>query len=431
MKKPGYAPSISDPIIKCPNCQTAIKLTESLAAPLVASMREQFEQQLQDKDNEISKREQSLQSRTAELNLKEKTMEEKVSLKVAERLEAEKKLLIEAEAERAKLAVAHELGEKNRALMEMQELLNARDAKLKEAQKSQADYIKQKRELEDAKRELDLEVQKRVSDELTDIRLKARKEAEELLSLKIAEKEQTISSMQKKIQELQQKADQTSQQLQGEVLELELEELLRTKFAFDSIEPVPKGEHGGDIIHRVCTQNGQPCGIILWESKRTKSWNSAWLTKLRSDQRDLKADIAVIETQALPEGIDSFGFVDGVWVCSRKTVEPVAFMLRHVLTEVNSARQISDGVKTKAELVYQYLTGPRFKQRVEAIVEAFSTMKDDLDKEKKAIMRQWSKREGQIENVMAATVGMWGDLQGIAGSSIQEIEGMNIEALGE
>ena len=238
-----------------------------------------------------------------------------------------------------------------------------------------------------------------------------------------------IASMQQKIEELKQKAEQGSQQLQGEVQELELESLLRAKFPFDSIEPVPKGEFGGDALHRVLSQSGQQCGTILWESKRTRNWSDAWLTKLRTDQRTAKAEVCVLVTQVLPKGIDAFDVVDGVWVVSPRAALPVATMLRQTLLEVSMARQVSDGQQTKTEMIYQYLTGPRFRQRVEAIVEAFSTMQEDLDKERKVIMKQWAKRQEQIERVMNATVGMYGDLQGIAGKSLQEIEGLDLQAL--
>ena len=425
---------VSDPLIVCPHCHNEVRLTESLAAPLVASLKADFESRLEAKDREVLVREQSLHERANELASQERSLEERVSRSVAERLEAEKRQLVEAEAQRARQAVAGELHEKERALAELQTVLKARDEKLAEAQKAQADSLRLQRELEDARREMDLEIQRRVSDELTDIRNKARREAEEGLGLKIAEKEEIISSMQRKIQELQQKAEQSSQQLQGEVLELELEEILRSRFVHDSIEPVPKGVTGGDVIHRVHTPAGACCGTIIWESKRTKNWNAGWLAKLRSDQREARADIAVIESQVLPEEIEGFGLMDNVWVCSPKYAEPMAFILRHILIEVNAAKQASEGMKTKTELLYRYLTGSGFRQRVEAIVEAFTTMREDLDKEKKAILKQWAKREQQIENVMSATVGMWGDLQGIAGSSIQEIEGLDLfdpPALGE
>jgi len=243
------------------------------------------------------------------------------------------------------------------------------------------------------------------------------------------EKEQTISSMQKQIEELKRRAEQGSQQLQGEVQELELEALLGAKFPLDQIEPVPKGEHGGDILQRVVGPLSQSCGTILWEIKRTKNWSDGWLTKLREDQRAAKAEIAIIVSQALPKDVETFDFVDHVWVTHSRAALPVAFMLRHSLIEVALARQSSEGQQTKMEMVYEYLMGPRFRQRVQAIVEAFSTMQDDLDKERKVIMRQWAKREEQVDRVMQATVGMYGDLQGIAGKTLQEIEGLELKAL--
>ena len=231
-------------------------------------------------------------------------------------------------------------------------------------------------------------------------------------------------------EELKQKAEQGSQQLQGEVQELELENLLRAKFPFDSIEPVAKGEFGGDAVQRVMSSSGQTCGSILWESKRTKNWSDGWLVKLREDQRSAKAEIAVIVSHALPKDLDSFDIVDGVWITHPRAALPVATVLRNTLLQVNMARQVSEGQQTKTEMVYQYLTGPRFRQRVEAIVEAFSSMQEDLDKERKVIIKQWAKREEQIERVMNSTVGMYGDLQGIAGKSLQEIEGLELKALG-
>ena len=318
---------------------------------------------------------------------------------------------------------------KARELAELQEVLKVRDAKLAEAQQAQAELIKKQRELDDAKRELELTVEKRVQEGLGDVREKAKREAEEGLKLKVMEKDQTIASMQQKIEELKQKADQGSQQLQGEVQELELENLLRAKFPFDSIEPVPKGEFGGDVLQRVVSQTGQQSGTILWESKRTKNWSDGWLAKLREDQRTAKAEISVLVSQVLPKGVEAFDVVDGVWVTSPRAALPVATVLRHTLLQVSMARQVSDGQQTKTEMIYQYLTGPRFRHRVEAIVEAFSTMQEDLDKERKVIMKQWAKREEQIERVMGATVGMYGDLQGIAGKSLQEIEGLEFPAL--
>ena len=416
---------MSEPTIICPNCKTEIKLTESLAAPLIESTRRDYEKRLAQKDTDIAKKEESLREREAAVSKATQAIDDQV----AEKLLLERAKIVTEESKKAKLALQTDIDQKTRELAELQDVLNQREVKLAEAQKAQADLIRQKRELDDAKRELELTVEKRVEDGLSATREQAKKEAEEGLKHKVMEAEQTIASMQTQIEELKRRAEQGSQQLQGEVQELELEALLRAKFPRDNIEPVPKGEFGGDALQRVIGPLGQLCGTILWESKRTKNWSDGWLAKLRDDQRTAKAEIAVIVSQTLPKGVESFDLVEGVWVTHSRAMLSVAVALRHSLIEIASARQASEGQQTKTEMVYQYLTGPRFRHRVEAIVEAFSSMQEDLDREKKAITKQWAKREEQIERVMDATAGMYGDLQGIAGKSIQEIEGLELKAL--
>jgi hypothetical protein len=417
---------MSEPTIICPSCNTEIKLTESLAAPLLESIRRDYEKRLAQKEADAAKREAGLREREEAIIRAKEQMDEQV----ADRVRSERGKIAAEEAKKAKLALQNDLDQKAKELADLSELMKEREAKLAEAQKAQADLLRKQRELDDARRELELTVEKRVQDGLASTREQAKKEAEEGLKLKVMEAEQTISSMQKQIEELKRKAEQGSQQLQGEVQELELEALLRAKFPRDTIEPVPKGEHGGDALQHVVGPSGQPCGTIIWESKRTKNWSDGWLTKLREDQRAAKAEIAAIVSQALPAEIETFGLIENVWVTHPKTVFPLAYTLRHTLIEVASARQASEGQQTKTEMVYQYLTGPRFRHRVEAIVEAFSSMQEDLDKEKKAITKQWAKREEQIDRVMQATAGMYGDLQGIAGKTIQEIEGLELPALG-
>lgn len=420
---------MTEPTITCPNCRTEIKLTESLAAPLIQATRKQFEEKLQQKDTEVAEREAALRLKESAIADAKRQFEQQVADQVATKLQQERAQIIAEESRKAKQASATEIETKARELADLQEVLKARDEKLAEAQKAQAELIKKQRELDDAKRELELTVEKRVQDSLTEVRTQAKLQAEEEQKFKVMEKEQTIAAMQKQIEDLKRRAEQGSQQLQGEVQELELENLLRVKFPFDTIEPVGKGEFGGDVVQRVFSQQGQASGTILWESKRTKNWSDGWLTKLREDQRTAKAEIAVIVSQVLPKDVDSFDIVDGVWVTHPKAAIPVATILRQTLLQVSMARQSSEGQQTKTEMVYQYLTGPRFKQRVEAIVEAFSSMQEDLDKERKAIMKQWAKREEQIERVMNATVGMYGDLQGIAGKSLQEIEGLDFSLI--
>jgi hypothetical protein len=421
--------TVNEPTIICPNCKLEIKLTESLAAPLLESTRQQFEQQLAQKDREVAAREQAMRDGERQLAEAKQSLDRQVAEQVAARLKLDRERIVAEESSKAKLAAAMDLEQKTREIADLQEVLKSRENKLAEAQQAQAEILKKQRELDDEKRELDLTIEKRVQAGLTATRDQARREAEEEQRLKVAEKEQTIAAMQKQIEELKRRAEQGSQQLQGEVQELDLENLLRSRFAFDLIEPVPKGEFGGDVVQRVVTTGGQPGGTILWESKRTRNWSDTWLVKLREDQRAAKAEIAVIVSHALPKDVDTFDVIDGVWVAHPRAAIPVATILRQSLLDVALARSATEGQQTKTEMVYQYLTGPRFRHRVEAIVEAFSTMQDDLERERKAIMKQWAKREVQIERVMQATVGMYGDLQGIAGKTLQEIDGLELLAL--
>ena len=420
---------MSEPTITCPNCKQEIKLTESLAAPLVEATRNRFEHLLAQKDMDVVRRENEIDVAKEKLANAKKSLDEKVSVKVEDQLIKERTRIIDEETKKAKKAVSSDLAQKEKDLAELQAVIENNQEKLAEAQSAQANIIKKERELDDARREIELTVEKGIRDKLIETRERAKREAEESLKLNIAEKDQTISSMQSKIEDLMKKADQGSQQLQGEVQELELEENLRREFSLDVIEPVPKGEFGGDVVQRVVSVSGQPCGMILWESKRTKNWSDGWLPKLREDQRAAKADIAVIVSQSLPKGLDTFQTIDGVCVTHPRLVLPVATLLRQSLIEVAQSRQAIQGQQAKTEMVYDYLTSSRFRQRIEAIVEAFSTMQADLERERKVITKQWAKRDEQINRVMKSTVGMYGDLQGIAGKSLQEIESLEMQLL--
>lgn len=416
---------MNEPIIICPNCKTEIKLTESLAAPLIETTRKQYELRIAQKDADVAEREAAIRKQQADLTKAQESIDEQVAAK----LKPERDRIAAEEAKKARALLVTDLEQKSKEVEDLQGVLKDRDSKLAEAQKAQADLIRKERELDDTKRELELTIEKRVQESLGAVRDRAKLEAEESLKLKVLEKEEQIASMQRQIEELRRKAEQGSQQLQGEAQELELESLLRTKFTRDTIEPVPKGEFGGDVLHRVIGPLGQLCGTILWESKRTKNWSDGWLPKLRDDQRTAKAEIALLVSQVLPKGVEAFDFIDGVWVTESRCAIPVAIALRQSLIELATARQAGKGQKTKMEMVYQYLTGPRFRHRVEAIVEKFEDMQADLDKERKNMTRLWAKREEQIKGVIETTVGMYGDLQGIAGRTMQEIEGLETRLL--
>jgi hypothetical protein len=414
-----------EPTLHCPNCNHEIKLTESLAAPLLEETRQRFNEQLAAKDAEVT--------RTTEALRKEQDAvakaREQIEDQVGRRLTAERSQLVATEAKKAREAVAGHLQAKEAEAAELRKNLEANNAKLAEAQQAQAELIRKERALADEKREMDLTIEKRVQASVDDIRSKAKQESDEAARLKVAEKDQTIESMSRTIEELRRKAEQGSQQSQGEVFELELEEVLRGKFPMDAIEPVAKGELGADVVQQVNGSIGQPAGMILWESKRTKAWSDGWLAKLREDQRRCGADVALIISHALPKHIEHFDLVDGVWVVQPRCALPVAVALRQSLIELSSARTVQQGQQTKMEQVYEYLTGIRFRQRVDAVVEKFNDMREDLDKERKFMGRQWAKRETQIIAVVESTVGMVGDLQAIAGKAMPEIASLEAPLL--
>lgn len=417
---------MSDLTIICPTCKTEIKLTESLAMPLIESTKQDYERRIQKIQAEISAREEDLAKQRSDLAKEKETIEDRVN----QRLKTERDRISAEEARKARLLVSADLDQKSKDVAELEKVLQDRNEKLAKAQDAQAELVRKQRELDDAKREMQLTIEKRVQGSLNSIRDQAKKDAEDELKLKVMEKEETISAMQRQIEELRRKAEQGSQQLQGEVQEIELEAILRARFPRDTIEAVPRGEHGGDILHRVSGSSGQNCGTILWEAKRTKNWSDGWLAKIRGDQRAAKAEISVIISRTIPRDIEGFDLREGVWVAEPRYAVPVGLVLRQTLVEVAAARRSAEGQQTKMEILYQYLTGPRFRQRVQAIVEKFGEMQEDLEKERRSMTRQWAKREEQIRGVIEATAGMYGDLQGIAGKSLHEVEGLELKALG-
>jgi hypothetical protein len=428
---------MSDIPIQCPRCGNEFKLTESLAQPLIEKMQQDFRQQLAQKDQQAAQQleavrakfqqqEEVLRAQREKLDADRAALEEKA----AELAEQQRRKIAEEEARKARLAAAGELESKTRQLREYEIIMAANNAKLAEAQKAQAELLRKERQLDDARREMELTVEKRVTAALGQEREKAQKEAEEKLKLQLAERDEQLKSMQKKIDELKQKAEQGSQQLQGEVQELELESRLKECFPHDLIEPVPKGEFGGDIIQVVHNPQGQRCGAILWESKRTKTWSDGWLAKLRGDMRTAKAECSILMSRTLPKDVETFALIDDVWVTGMLCALPLAAALRNALIEIQSTRLAGEGQQTKMGMVYQYLTGPEFRQRVEAMVEAFKAMQQDLQDEKKAMQKIWARREKQLDMASGAIAGMYGDLQGIAGRQLKEIEGLDLRSLG-
>jgi hypothetical protein len=372
--------------IQCPKCSNEIELTEQLAGPMLADLQASF-------NDELAKRE-------------------------AQATEA----LAAAQAQAKKAAKAESFVEQTA----LQDRIKAQDEKLKVALAAQTAALKREQELKDKEAEMELTLQKMLAAERPALAEKLSREADEKAGLKLAEQAQVMEGMKRQIEALKQKSEQGSMQTQGEAAEIVLEETLAAAFPIDGFLPVAKGVSGADVRQDVTGPNGV-AGSILWESKRTKNWTAGWLAKLRDDQRASGCEVAVITSHALPEGVDSFGMVDGIWVCAPRFAIPLATSLRQALIDVAGAKGRAMGQETKMELVREYLTGTQFKQRVDAIVERFEDMQENLRKERVFLEKQWALRAKQIDLVIASTVGMHGDLQGIAGRAMPEIE--SVEAL--
>lgn len=400
--------TMQDQIIVCPQCSAKIPLTKALTDPIVGEYKEEL-------DREACKRAKEMEVREKKLKEKEKNFDSQVE----ERLKLEKVKMWKIAEEKAKETVDVEFQDLKNHAEEM-------EVKLKASHEKELKFLKEKRELEEREKNIELESQKRISEESAKIEEKAIKRSEEAHRLKDLANEKKFMDLLKVNEEQKRKLEQGSQQTQGEVLELELEAILKAEFPFDEILPVEKGVRGADIIQRVHDRLGRACGTIIWESKRTKAWSDGWIQKLKDDQRAEKAEIAVIVSIVLPKDIKNARLKDGIWISDDGSSLTLAHALRAHLVEVSSVRSAAIGKNEKMEVVYGYLTGIEFKQRVEAIVETFVAMKDDLEKEKRFYQKNWAKREKSLQKVVDNTFGMHGDLEGLIGTSLPQIKMMEL-----
>ena len=403
--------------INCPNCKTEISVNEVLQTQLSEQIRGEIESELRGKEKELLKTKSQLEEQQALLKKQEESIAAKIKLGVDSQRTA-----VMAEAKKlAEEAIGVELKDRTSQVAELA-------AKLQKANANELELRKQERQLKAKTEELELTVARQLDDERDKIRAAAKKQATEEHQLKEAESKKVISDLSRKIDDLKRKAEQGSVQVQGEVQELALESMLQTAFPADTIDPVGKGVNGADCLQTVRSTTGALSGSILWESKRTKSFSKSWLSKLRDDQRSKRASIAVIVTQAMPDNVDTFAIIDGVWVCSWQCAKGLAMALRAGLIEVGKNQLAAEGRVEKMEMVYNYLSSKEFFQSVQGIAEAFITMRSDLDSEKRSTKRLWNKREKQIERAIDNTASLYGDLQGIIGASMPLIEGLSLNA---
>jgi hypothetical protein len=401
--------------ITCPKCGYAFELSDALTHQI----RDHLKAELQ---ADVAKREAEAKRKLDEVKAKEEAL---AKARDALNEEVDKQLkqkLGEAEAKAAKKAEGRFADQ----LKELQESLKEKDESLKTFRTNELELRKQKQSLEKEKEEFDLKLQRKLDEERTGIRKEVEGKALEQHRLKDLEKEKVINDLKMALEDMKRKADQGSMETQGEVLEQEFEAQLKRFFVHDDIAPVPKGIRGADLIHTVRTPLGADCGVLLWETKNTKAWSPQWIPKLKDDMIETRATIAILVTVALPEGVTRFGTVDGVWVTDPLSAIPLAAALRQQLVALDHERQASVGKSEKMEMLYHYLAGMQFKQKIEGIVEAFTAMQDQVNRERRAMEKNWKEREKQIERVIKNTVGLYGDMQGIIGGKIPQIPALEL-----
>ncbi|MDD5394054.1 MAG: DUF2130 domain-containing protein [Thiothrix sp.] len=309
----------------------------------------------------------------------------------------------------------------------LQSQLSSSRQKVEAAQQAELALRQQKAELEDRARDMELEIQRRLDTERHRVEAILRQQIGEEQNLKLKEKEKQIDDLRKSLEDAKRRSELGSQELQGEVLEQDMQASLQQRFPHDRIQPVPKGMRGADIIQTIINTQLQECGTIIWESKNTKAWSPAWIDKLKEDQRHTGAAIAVLVSAVLPEHIRGFGRVDSVWVADLKSWVALAAVLREQLVQVHFARAASQGLDAKMELLYRYLSGDEFRQQVESIIEAFDTMQGQIQKERRAMEKHWAEREKHLQRVMIGTSGMYGALRGLIGQAMPTVAALEMD----
>jgi len=372
-------------ILTCPKCGAEIQLTEALTGQIEQSIRAKYEAETAKKDQEIDNERQVLKRQREDLEKQRQSVDEKV----AEQVKAERKKI--AEQEKAKI-----IAEQSEQMKGLEQELEEKRKQVIEANKKELELRKQQQKLEEEKAAIELTVQRQVDAERKKIFEEAGQKAAEEQQFKMREKDDLIKSMQVQIENLKRRAEVGSQEAQGEAMEGALHDILQQTFPFDRIEEVKKGQRGGDVVQVVRNTAGKECGKILWESKNTKDFQKPWIEKLKTDQQQAGADIAVIMSVALPKGIANFGQYEDVWVTDYGSAIGLATALRQMLIAVTRQKMVTAGQETMKDVIYNYITGQEFGMRVKRIADTYVQMQRDLEQEKRAMNMMWKKREKQI-----------------------------------
>ncbi|KRD61549.1 Caldesmon [Flavobacterium sp. Root935] len=410
--------------IQCPNCGTPIDVNDVLKHQLEDSIRKEFQQKASIQNREIELKNEQFEKAKAEFEAKKKQENELF----AERLERERKIAEKEISEKLKIKLEEE--NKDRLLL-MEKELSEKSDKIRELNKMQGEIAKLQREKLEMKEAIEAEAQKQLNATLVLERDKIRKQEEEKNELKIKEYQKQSDDQKKLIEEMKRKQEQGSMQLQGEVMELAIEEWLANNFPLDSIDEVKKGANGADCLQIVNTRELQNCGSIYYESKRTKAFQPSWIEKFKNDIRTKRANIGVLVTEVMPSGMERMGMRDGIWICTYEEFKGLSAVLRQSLIQVSQAVQAQENKGDKMSMLYDFLTSNEFRLQIEGIVEGFTQMQNDLDSEKRAMQRIWKQREKQIEKVVHNTLGMYGSIRGIAGNAVQTVRALELDFIEE
>lgn len=390
--------------INCPNCGFHIDIEEILKHQMEEQLQAEFQKKIQSELSKMNAEKERIQKEKMDLDKLKESEHERLKLK----LEEERRKIAEAEEKKAKDASANLLNQINEKLQKSEvEILTLRQKELE--LKNNEERLKQQYEFE---------MKKKLFEEQQSIENKVRQEEQEKIKLQQMEWEKKLKDQMNLVEEMQRKAQQGSMQLQGEVLELAIEEMLKKTFPFDEIIEVQKGVRGADIIQKVRNNQLKECGSIIYETKRTENWSNDWIEKLKKDKLASHADIAILITQAFPKNYNGFAYIDGVWVCSYKEVESVAKAMRMQLIQFAEISKTQENKGDKSMLLYDFLTSQEFRNAMEAIIDSFSKMKDDLEREKNAMLKHWKSRELQIERVRDHSINLYASIKNIGGNEL-------------
>lgn len=415
--------------ITCPNCKHPFVIEEAFAADIEKEMRGKMEtewrkrmESLQAEKNEMAQLRQQVAAERQQVSQDRQRQDEELN----SRLQTEKIKLQESMTENIRKDVAADFENKLRMLQEARE---DSEEKLRTARLKELDFLRKTQELANREQEMEIDLQKRLLQERSQLMEQIRKEESERTNVKETEYqmrqkelEKQLEDQRKLVEEMRRKAEQGSMQLQGEVQELALEEMLRSTFPFDAISEVGKGVRGADCIQTVRNQYGQECGKIIYESKRTKDFSKDWIEKLKADMRSQGADVAILVTQAMPRDMERFGERDGIWVCTFSEVKSLAYVLRDAVLKVYNSAKSQENKGDKMHLLYHYLTSGEFAEQWSAIREGFRSMKTSIQREREAMEKLWKAREKQLEKVLLNAAHIKGSIEGIAGSDSVDLQ---------